>query len=287
MAPIPTSLVKNAPYSYLTESEGGRFDLYVIVPISDNNEIEWKDEVFYSNRTTKIFASTIAKPNATNSIEYVSKHYVLNPQKDAADKGYVFDKNNFEIWVTIETQETNGTRTKKLDIIRYFDADNYNVNNQEIAFNCPHIYLRSPESVLGLPIKSYTPKGLLPLKAYRIEKEELTTLSANSGICELQVTLQVDGTAAGNTISNTIGLTCNAHQYFDNGPIDGEFSITVLIPPSPTEGDSILLANESLDSSDFNRMTSLAVMSENNSGTRRGRRKNINADPDPNAFIDL
>jgi hypothetical protein len=271
------SVIENAPYVYLAKHTAEpKYHLFTRVFIAAANRvINWGAPI-YTNGATLIQGTIVAGASPAGNYD---NHYIeLTPD----GRGYTFDT-AFEIIITV----LNADMTQRRTTVFYADSDTVDIDNESIvagiARNCPYLYLSNPESLAGGDDKKFRPRCMVPTLGYTLIDQQLVLTTADSGICEQQIELINDGSAA--SFIPTGSIQANAIiEYFENPPVEGHFGVQVfLTDPGISSIGGINTAMQL--AANFNSYRGPESAANRVSATRRGRLRNKSSDPNPTGFI--
>jgi hypothetical protein len=279
---IPTKR-ENTPYLYMALNRVGDYDLFIAIPCKKHENIQFAVPK-YTNGTT-IITGEVVDDNGQIADGIRAKQLLLEPVAEAgnAQPPYLFSE-QFEVRVTI----TDKQGLKRRTILTYGQSDRKKLKadwiRDQLAHNCPYIYLTNPEAAAGGNPKKYAPRCITFLSGYKLHSQSVMVSSADGGICEQTAILVPDATIVSKDISDE--LDANKLEYSDNAVVQGSFFAQILMT------DGVIPAERLTDPVERNRATFTALepgmineAAETITDDRKGRIPNQSSDSNPTGFI--
>ncbi|GJM35453.1 MAG: hypothetical protein DHS20C18_44540 [Saprospiraceae bacterium] len=229
---------RHAPYLYLTQPNGqGLYQLFLAISVKAGYELVEGSNgtlpVQYLNGRTEI---KIKLRKSGNNAEFiVNKYYPLDP-------GNTITLDADEILVTVTVLDgSNNLEEEFTAKLQYGDCDrqapHVDAIANEIAYNCPYVYLAQVNNTVTEPL-TFEPYLLLSPKGYSVHPDKIAITTPENGVCETIIVLSnIETNGSEGTFIHDFQI--NRVNYFESGKVEGNFRATVIMEDNIVEGQSL------------------------------------------------
>lgn len=205
----------NAPHLCLVKA-GYDYDLYIMVPYADGKTVVFSTPTYRNNQTE--IKGTIQSKEGSNGGYYAQVFKLENTNNLGT-----------AIQVTVTDEQHNDRTTTLLYSDAPANGPLQDWINNEIAYNCPYLYL---DSTTGLgKVKQYEPSCIVHILNQRFVDEGLATDPPNSGDCVQRIFIEAENYMQ-EDISHKLRVNQNSFNYTDQSNPQGSFEALVYIKAS-------------------------------------------------------